>query len=50
MKNRIFISNALMLLVTLAAPRPDMTFGTFPILAGAVGVALVLGIQKLKEL
>ena len=35
---------------TLTVPKPAMTFSTFHIVAGGVGLALVLGMQKLKEL
>ena len=35
---------------TLDTPRPAMTFPTFHIIACLVGVVLVLGMQKLKEL
>lgn len=35
---------------TLDTPKPAMTFGTFHIVACIVGVVLVLGVQKIKEL
>lgn len=35
---------------TLDTPKPAMTFSTFHVISCIVGVVLVLGMQKLKEL